>query len=173
MAHALGAAGLLGTVALAIAAFAPRLSLVSDKVREHWFDVPASHPVLPIPPQAPPAAPPASVAELPQAATANAVEPPAVLAPTTPETPPAPAPTTPETPPAPAPTTPETLPAPASTTPEKTPAPQVTVTAAEHARLASVPRPARPEPPLTPREIERRKQRYELWLRREGLERIH
>ena len=145
MARALGAAGVLGTLALAVAAFAPRMALMTEKVKALWFDVPAPHPVLPTQARAMPPAPGASAAESPQAATANAVEPPAAPA---------------VDPPA----------APAPATPEPPPAPQVTATAAER---ASVPRRARQEPVLTPREIERRKQRYELWLKHQGLERIH
>jgi len=168
IARALGVAGVLGTLALAAAAFAPRVPLVTEKVRELWSTspvqansvAPVTVPQLDVKRQRP--APPLDIPAAPP-----------VLPSTAPASPPALVASAAESPPVLAPVASEPLADPAPGTPEASPAPQATSKPAAPKRLVAAPQRTRSETPLTPREIERRKQRYELWLRQQRLERIH
>jgi hypothetical protein len=136
IARALAAVGILGTLGLAAAAFAPHLSRLK-------------------PSDAPPAV---VVQQMPMVAPPPPPSPPPVVAPPAPPSPP----------PA------ESEPPPPLAVLEKPPAPEPAASRpSEPTRGTSSSRRSRPEAQLTPREIERRQQRYEMWLRREGLERIH
>jgi hypothetical protein len=184
IAHAVGVAGVIGTVALAAAAFAPRLSGGVQSLRSL---IPNEEPivvqpraVMQVQPQ--PTAAPVETAPVETSAPAAPapVEPPAALAapvtsnPTTtapssesanspnatnqaPASVAATTPSEPEAPPAAAPAAPsEALVAPA---PKSAAAPQV--------------RHSRPEPRLTWGEIQRRKDRYAEWLKEQHLEPVH
>jgi hypothetical protein len=198
IAHSLGVLGVLGTLALGVAAIGPHLSWVTHKAHTLLApERPAQDMARPAPLVAAPAAPPVT-AENTATAQVEPAPPPAVPAPvvTPPEPPSAPAvvpapstdvaalaplaDTAPATP-APADTAP-TTPAPAETT-AATPAVASTAPVAKTlvdkpaadkptAAVAS-PRPVRTEPRLTWSEIERRKARYDAWLKNQGLEPVH
>jgi len=189
-AHALGVVGVLGTFALAAFAFAPRMPFIESKLHSLFSkDEPALRPAEPVtqvtvtsPPAPsvavpPVAAPPAPEATEPSTASAAATAPePAVAAPEPAVATPEPAVATPEpavAAPEPAvaagPSAPTSTPAVASDAASKPAAPSAKP--AGRALASSTVRKApRSEPPLTVREIERRKERYEAWLKQEGLE---
>jgi hypothetical protein len=165
-AHALGIVGVLGTLALAIAAFVPRAPWIMSKVRAWDGDEKTSEPA----PQ-----PPAevvrqvtSIANAPEL-RAPSVAPPATTVPSLPATPPVVAatpaiesqPTVGGSPAIRSQPTAQASPAPAASSTEHVQAPAV--------RNAQ----RRSEPPLTAREIERRKERYAAWLKEQGLEPVH
>ncbi|HSU39301.1 MAG TPA: hypothetical protein VLJ38_07030 [Polyangiaceae bacterium] len=186
-AHALGVVGVLGTFALAAFAFAPRMPFIESKLHSLFSkDEPALRPAEPVtqvtvtsppapsvavPPVAAPAAPEATVTE-PSTASAAATAPePAVAA--APE--PAVATPSPVVAAAPqpavvaAPAAPTSAPALASDADSKAAAPSAKP-ASRSLASSTVRKAPRSEPPLTVREIERRKERYETWLKQEGLE---
>jgi hypothetical protein len=61
---------------------------------------------------------------------------------------------------------------PAATAATPTPAAEANAKAPAQQAAAATPRAVSPEPALTPAEIERRKQRYETWLKEQGLQRL-
>lgn len=151
IARALAAVGILGSLALAAAAFAPHLSRLTTRSRPEPL---AATPAPPAPAEVPPAV---IVQQMPTVAPPP-VEPPPIA--------PQPALVQPA---------PESEARSPQAAVEPPPAPPSAAAAVRNAPppKASSSRRSRPEARLTPREIERREQRYELWLRREGLERIH
>jgi len=196
-ARALGVVGVLGTFALAAFAFAPRMPFIESKLHSLFSkDEPALRPAEPVtqvtvtsppapsvavPPVAAPPAPEATITEPSTASAATTAPEPAVAAPE-------PTVATPEpvvaAAPEPAVAAPEPIaaaPEPAVVAAPSTSAPDLASDAASkpaarakpagRALASSTVRKApRSEPPLTVREIERRKERYEAWLKQEGLE---
>ncbi len=189
IAHALGVAGVIGTVALAAAAFAPHVSGGIQSVRslfakEESFVVQprAVMQVQPRPVQPQPAAAPVETAtpRAPAPVEPPPVEPTAapVVSPSTtaqPSTDSANSPsaanslsTTSQTPASSTPTAPSEPAAPPAAAPQ-TPS-QALVTPAPKSTTAPQVRHPRPEPRLTWGEIQRRKDRYAEWLQEQHLE---
>lgn len=185
-AHALGVVGVLGTFALAAFAFAPRMPFIESKLHSLFSkDEPALRPAEPVtqvtvtsppapsvavPPVAAPPAPEATVTEPSMASTAATAPEPAVAAPEPAVATPAPVvAAAPEPAVVAAPSAPTSAPALTSDADSKPAAPSAKP--AGRSLASSTARKApRSEPPLTVREIERRKERYEAWLKQEGLE---
>ena len=184
LAHALGILGVLGTLALAGVAFAPRMPFIASRVHSLFSkDEPALRPAQPVtqlpvtsppaptvtvPPPAPvPPAPDLNVTEPPTAAAAPAAPEPSVAAAAEPPVATVPAPTAA----VPEPVAVPSAPASNVTSDEASqPTPQSAKPASRTLASSKVQRAPRSEPPLTMREIERRKERYEAWLKQEGLE---
>jgi hypothetical protein len=154
IARAIGIIGILGTLALAVYAVSPRAPTIARRVEGVFGDV--RLPWVPVLADGP--APtrldwqkmvmPPSITVPP--ATATTQGPPPTTAPAesaSPES--APAPTAPE----------PTAPEPAATTAPK--------------RVERQERSAKPPAPFTSEEIQRRRERYEQWLKEQELERIH
>ena len=182
-AHALGVVGVLGTFTLAAFAFAPRMPFISAKVHSLLAkEEPALRSAEPITQVAVTSSPEPSAsisqpAPTPPAPDVTATEPStASVAAIAPVVATAPAPAV-AVPPAAAPA-PESVAAPSApasapdTVSEKgAKSSQESTKPAGRALAASTVRKApRSEPPLTMREIERRKERSEAWLKQEGLE---
>jgi hypothetical protein len=161
IARAIGIIGILGTLALAVYAVSPHAPTIARRAEGVFGDV--RLPWVPVLNDGP--APtrldwqrmvmPPSINVLP--ATATTQSPPPASAPA--ESAPAES-ASPES--APTPTAPEPT-APEPTVPEPS-APK---------RVDRQERSAKPPPPLTPEEIQRRQERYEQWLKEQQLERIH
>jgi len=156
LARTLGLVGVLGTLALAVAAFLPRMPTAEGKL-----DGFANRVTLPWDPKL--AAGPEAI-ELDEAQDGVRLSvafsaAPATAAPAT-TSPPEPLPEVPQAA--------ETQAAPAidSSPPVREQSPPVP-------ERSVAPQRARPEPTMTPVDIQLRKQRYERWLREQGLERIH
>lgn len=192
LARTAGVVGFLGCLALAIAAFAPRFAAHHDgaPVTEPAplnarppTPVTDSAPVAPLTAAPAVAPPPAELGEQapgvtapvspPTAATSTESAPEAATASHT-DAPPA-------EPTAQAPTSSANVhePTPVNATPPAPAPAAATATATTHEVSTSVSAKAPvvtrrvAEPTLSPREIERRQQRYEMWLRQQGLERVH
>ena len=183
LAHALGVVGVLGTLTLAGFAFAPRMPAITSRFQGLFAkeasaqnpakpvaQVPAAQVQAPVPP---PPVPSVEVAPVAPAVIPSAQPSSASDAATAPE-----ATTAPEVvAPPPAPPSPPAASEPAASEPAAT-EPAATEPAATEPAATSTPAPVarsrpRAEPPLTTREIERREQRYQMWLKREGLEPVH
>jgi len=165
IARSLGAFGILATLGLAAAAFAPRLSRAPHWLRATWSDhlAPAAAPTG--------AQPPVIVQQIPTAHAPTVAAPAPPLPPVSEATPPLAARDA-IAEPSPAAQAEAEAPVEPSAAAEPSPAAQAAPRSAP-VRTASSSRRSRSEVRLTPRQIEQRQQRYEMWLRREGLERIH
>jgi len=180
IAHSVGVLGVLGTLALGIAAIGPHLTWVTHRA-ETLFSAerPAQVSARPVPqvvPLATPPAPETPVVAAPELAVAPPPAEPVATTPpaaepvaTTPPAEPAPATLAPAEPPATTPQPAEIVATQAATVPAPKALAEAPAVEAPTRSVAPV-RHARSEPRLTWAEIERRKARYAAWLKSQGLE---
>jgi hypothetical protein len=179
IAHSLGVVGVLGTLALGAVAIVPHLSWLTHRAHNLFApEPPAEELAPPVPVAAAPVKPPVTVEHAASAHVEAAVPAPLPSSVTPPQTPSAVAPAA-ATDTA-APSAAASAPAPVDTTtqaasaePVTPPAPVAAPTAEKPASRAVSSGRRRTEPRLTWAEIERRKARYEAWLKSQGLEPVH